>query len=129
MPSSFNMDNLPFSLLSDSEQALLRQNLDIGYFQKGEVVMAAGSVPEGVYVVLKGRVSESEAPDGEDDGRSIYLFTMRTKITFVLGRQLKAGLFITLPQKRKRFAISFLLRRGWIWFLLTPCLLIIFNKI
>ncbi|QEQ95796.1 DUF294 nucleotidyltransferase-like domain-containing protein [Neptunomonas concharum] len=69
MPSSFNMDNLPFSLLSDSEQALLRQNLDIGYFQKGEVVMAAGSVPEGVYVVLKGRVSESEAPDGEDDGQ------------------------------------------------------------
>lgn len=69
MPSSFNMDNLPFSLLSESEQALLRQNLDIGYFQKGEVVMAAGSVPEGVYVVLKGRVSESEAPDGEDDGQ------------------------------------------------------------
>lgn len=68
MPSSFNMDNLPFSLLTESEQALLRRNLDIGYFQKGEVIMAAGSVPEGVHVVYKGRVSESEAVDGHDDG-------------------------------------------------------------
>lgn len=69
MPSSFNMNNLPFSLLTEEEQNMLRQNLDIGYFQKGEVLMAAGSVPEGVYVIYKGLVSESEAVDGEDDGQ------------------------------------------------------------
>ncbi|BBB28665.1 DUF294 nucleotidyltransferase-like domain-containing protein [Neptunomonas japonica] len=67
MPSSFNMDNLPFSLLDEREQALLRQTLDIGYFQKDEVIMQAGSVPEGVYVVLKGKVSESEVHAGEAD--------------------------------------------------------------
>lgn len=68
MPSSFNMENLPFSLLTEEEQVLLRQHLDIGYFQKGEVIMAAGSVPEGVHVVLKGRVGESEAQ--EDTGQT-----------------------------------------------------------
>ncbi|MDN2660515.1 putative nucleotidyltransferase substrate binding domain-containing protein [Neptunomonas phycophila] len=65
MPTSFKMDNLPFSLLTESEQATLRNHLDIAYFQKGEVVMAAGSVPEGVHVILKGRVSESESRDDE----------------------------------------------------------------
>ncbi|WP_293264106.1 DUF294 nucleotidyltransferase-like domain-containing protein [Neptunomonas sp.] len=73
MPSSFNMDNLPFSLLDDREQALLRQTLDIGYFQKDEVIMQAGSVPEGVYVVLKGKVSESEVHEGEAD-RQEHIF-------------------------------------------------------
>ncbi len=73
MPSSFKMDNLPFSLLTDSEQALLRQNLDIGYFQKGEVIMAAGSVPDGVHVVLKGRVSESEASSEAGGQESVFV--------------------------------------------------------
>jgi CBS domain-containing protein len=69
MPTSFNMDNLPFSLLSESEQKVLSEHLDIAYFQKGEVIMAAGDVPEGVHVILKGRVSESESK--EEDGESI----------------------------------------------------------
>jgi CBS domain-containing protein len=69
MPTSFNMDNLPFSLLSESEQKVLGEHLDIAYFQKGEVIMAAGDVPEGVHVILKGRVSESESK--EEDGESI----------------------------------------------------------
>ncbi|MGY8871085.1 MAG: DUF294 nucleotidyltransferase-like domain-containing protein [Pseudomonadales bacterium] len=73
MPSSFNMDNLPFSLLDEREQTLLRQTLDIGYFQKDEVIMQAGSVPEGVYVVLKGKVSESEVHSGEAD-RQEHIF-------------------------------------------------------
>ena len=73
MPSSFKMDNLPFSLLTESEQNILRQNIDIGYFQKGEVIMAAGSVPEGVYVVLKGRVSESEASGEAGDQESVFV--------------------------------------------------------
>jgi CBS domain-containing protein len=67
------MDNLPFSLLDEREQTLLRQTLDIGYFQKDEVIMQAGSVPEGVYVVLKGKVSESEVHSGEAD-RQEHIF-------------------------------------------------------
>ena len=74
MPTTFKMDNLPFSLLTESEQTTLRNNLDIAYFQKGEVVMAAGSVPDGVHVILKGRVSESESRDaGEGQQYQIYV--------------------------------------------------------
>ena len=73
MPSSFNMDNLPFGLLNDKEQALLRKSMDIGYFQKDEVIMKAGSVPEGVYVVLKGKVSESEVHDGKSRQEHIFV--------------------------------------------------------
>jgi CBS domain-containing protein len=73
MPSSFNMENLPFSLLTKKEQALLRQNLDIGYFQKGEVIMESGSVPEGVHVVLKGKVSESETRDNKGGHEHVFV--------------------------------------------------------
>src|SRR5690554_3456726 len=66
MPNSFKIDNIPFSLLNEEEQALLRAHLDIAYFQKGETVIKAGEVPDGLHVVLKGRVSESEA--ASDDG-------------------------------------------------------------
>lgn len=65
MPSSFKIENMPFSLLNEKEQELLRLSLDIGYYQSGETILAAGSVPEGVYVILKGRVAESDVP-GED---------------------------------------------------------------
>jgi CBS domain-containing protein len=60
MPDSFKMDNLPFSLLDEREQALLRSHLDITYFQKGEAIIEAGTAPEGLYVILKGRVGESD---------------------------------------------------------------------
>ncbi|WP_299205352.1 DUF294 nucleotidyltransferase-like domain-containing protein [uncultured Amphritea sp.] len=68
MPSSFKIENMPFSLLSEKEQEILRLSLDIGYYQSGETILAANSVPEGVYVILKGRVAESDVP-GEDDGQ------------------------------------------------------------
>ena len=58
MPDSFKMNNLPFSLLEDDEQALLKSNLDICYFQKGEMILAAGEEPEGVYIIFKGKVGE-----------------------------------------------------------------------
>ncbi len=76
MPNSFKMDNIPFSLLNEHEQNLLRANLDIAYYQKGETVIAAGDVPEGVHVILKGRVSESEAAEtgaGEQASQHVYV--------------------------------------------------------
>ena len=56
MPDSFKMTNLPFSLLDDKEQQLLRSSLDIAYYQKGEYIMTAGEEPEGVFVIFKGKV-------------------------------------------------------------------------
>lgn len=73
MPSSFNAKNLPFSLLEPNELSLLRANLDVSYYQKGEVLLAAGSVPEGVYIVLKGVVSESEATDDPNNPKHVFV--------------------------------------------------------
>ncbi|SFF97240.1 DUF294 nucleotidyltransferase-like domain-containing protein [Neptunomonas qingdaonensis] len=73
MPSSFNMNNLPFGLLNEKEQALLRQSLAIRHYQKDEVIMQAGSVPEGVYVVLEGKVSESEEHDDESRQKHVFV--------------------------------------------------------
>lgn len=66
MSESFNMDNLPFSLLSTKEQSLLNNHLDIAYFQKGEAIITAGEVPEGVFIVLKGKVGESDGSEPLD---------------------------------------------------------------
>ncbi len=67
MPSSFKMENMPFSLLEEREQEVLRASLDIGYYQAGETILAAGDVPDGVYVIFKGLVGESDVAtaDGE----------------------------------------------------------------
>lgn len=74
MPDAFNMDNIPFSLLNEYEQALLGKNLDIGYFQQGEAIITAGEKPEGLFIILKGRVSESEAADKGEDGGGQHIF-------------------------------------------------------
>ena len=76
MPSSFKIENMPFSLLNEKEQELLRRSLDIGYYQSGETILAAGSVPEGVYVILKGRVAESDVPG--EDGAQQHLYVHYT---------------------------------------------------
>ncbi|WP_290704462.1 DUF294 nucleotidyltransferase-like domain-containing protein [Amphritea sp.] len=74
MPSSFKMENMPFSLLSEREQGYLRSSLDIGYYQAGEVLLAAGDVPEGVYVIFKGRVGESDvAVEGEEKQEQVFV--------------------------------------------------------
>lgn len=65
MAESFRMDNIPFSLLNEQEQALVSASLDLGYYQKGEKIITAGEPPEGVFVILKGRVRESDAGDEE----------------------------------------------------------------
>ncbi|WP_432697726.1 putative nucleotidyltransferase substrate binding domain-containing protein [Marinobacterium sp. YM272] len=65
MTDSFKMDNIPFSLLTPEEQAAVEASLDLEYYQQGEKIITAGEAPEGVYIILKGRVRESEA--GEED--------------------------------------------------------------
>jgi CBS domain-containing protein len=74
MSESFNMDNLPFSLLSQKEQAMLNNNLDIAYFQKGETIITAGEVPEGVFIVLKGKVGESDGSELVDNDAAASVF-------------------------------------------------------
>lgn len=74
MPDSFKMTNLPFSLLDDKEQKVLRSSLDIGYYQKGECIVTAGEEPEGVFIILKGRVGESEVvEEGEVSQEHVFV--------------------------------------------------------
>lgn len=74
MPDSFKMTNLPFSLLDEKEQRLLSSSLDIGYYQKGEYIMTAGEEPEGVFVIFKGKVGESEvAEEGSDSPQHVFV--------------------------------------------------------
>ncbi|MFP8965869.1 putative nucleotidyltransferase substrate binding domain-containing protein [Pokkaliibacter sp. CJK22405] len=63
MTASFDADKPPFNLLSEGELDLLRRNLDIAYFKKGEVIIGAGEVPEGLHLLLKGRVAEEDQAD------------------------------------------------------------------
>lgn len=77
MPDSFKMTNLPFSLLDEGEQKLLRSSLDIGYYQKGEYIMKAGEEPEGVFVIFKGRVGESDVTE-EGDAMPDHVFVHYT---------------------------------------------------
>ncbi|MEH6625187.1 MAG: DUF294 nucleotidyltransferase-like domain-containing protein [Motiliproteus sp.] len=68
MPTDFNVDNLPFSLLDERERTVLKNNLDIAYYQKGEYLITAGEPPEGLFIILKGQVRESEVKqEGVDE--------------------------------------------------------------
>ena len=71
MSDSFKMDNLPFSLLDAREQALLNSHLDIAHFQKGEVIIEAGKPPQGVFIICKGRVAESDVAEPDEHGGAL----------------------------------------------------------
>ncbi|WP_409523808.1 DUF294 nucleotidyltransferase-like domain-containing protein [Nitrincola sp. MINF-07-Sa-05] len=77
MTDSFKLDNLPFSLLNEREQKLLRNHLDISYFQKDELLIKAGEEPEGLFIILKGRVGESDlseaATAGGEKSQNVYV--------------------------------------------------------
>ena len=56
MPNAFNFTASPFDCLTQAEQRLVRDHVDVVYFRKDEVVLEVGAVPEHLYVVIKGRV-------------------------------------------------------------------------
>ncbi|OPX56746.1 CBS domain-containing protein [Oceanospirillum multiglobuliferum] len=60
MPTSFNTEHAPFNLLTENQKKLLRDSLDIGYFDKKEVILEAGQPSDYVYVILKGDVAETD---------------------------------------------------------------------
>ncbi|MDH2431270.1 putative nucleotidyltransferase substrate binding domain-containing protein [Pokkaliibacter sp. MBI-7] len=63
MTTAFNTSKPPFNLLSPAELGVLQNNLDIAYFQAGEVIIKAGEPPEGLHILLKGRVAEEDEQD------------------------------------------------------------------
>lgn len=59
MTTLFNFARPPFDSLSAEERQQLAQSLSICYFRAGQVVLNAGDVPPGLYLVIKGAVEES----------------------------------------------------------------------
>ncbi|EKP0276939.1 cyclic nucleotide-binding/CBS domain-containing protein [Aeromonas bestiarum] len=59
MTTLFNFARPPFDSLSAEERQRLAQSLSICYFRAGQVVLNAGDIPPGLYLVIKGAVEES----------------------------------------------------------------------
>lgn len=60
MPRSFDTKSAPFDRLTEEEAAELVGALDIGYWRKGETILARGVASEHYHVVLKGAVEEHD---------------------------------------------------------------------
>ena len=79
MPNAFNFAASPFDRLTQSQQRLVRDSVDIAYFRAGEVILDVGSVPTQLFVLIKGRVSQYDGdervarygPDDSFDGRGL----------------------------------------------------------
>lgn len=79
MPNAFNFSASPFDSLSKAEQNEVRDNVDIAYFRRGEVILDVGDKPRHLYVIIKGRVVQLDGedmlhvygPDDTFDGRGL----------------------------------------------------------
>ncbi len=60
MSDTFNVEQVPFSLLNESEKALLFENVERREYKPFDVLITAGEPSQGVFVLLQGRVAESE---------------------------------------------------------------------
>ena len=61
----------PFNLLSQDQVQRLSAGLHLEYFESGQVIVEAGSAPEGVFVIIKGKVEEYDGDSVERD--SVHL--------------------------------------------------------
>lgn len=61
MPDTFNIDHLPFSVLTDDEKTLLLEHVQRKAYSTADVLITAGQAAQGLFVVFQGRVAESEA--------------------------------------------------------------------
>ena len=79
MPSAFNFSASPFDCLNSEERTLVREHLDIAYFRAGDTVLAPGTAPTHLFVVIKGYVHQLDedeqvatyGPDDSFDGRAL----------------------------------------------------------
>jgi CBS domain-containing protein len=63
MPKAFDFSSPPFDRLRPMEVERVKHAVDIEFFRKGETIIAAGTLPDHFYVVIKGLVEER---DGEE---------------------------------------------------------------
>jgi CBS domain-containing protein len=79
MPNAFNFNASPFDCLTQDEQRLVRDSVDVAYFPEGAAILEVGIAPTHLFVIIKGYVSQMEGsevitsygPDDCFDGRGL----------------------------------------------------------
>ncbi len=79
MPTAFNFNASPFDCLTQDEQRLVRDSVDVAYFPEGATILEVGIAPTHLFVIIKGYVSQMEGsevltsygPDDCFDGRGL----------------------------------------------------------
>jgi CBS domain-containing protein len=120
MSTPFDASNAPFDRLDAAEVALIQDAVDIGYYRPGETLVAAGSAPEHLFVVIKGTVEENEGgellallgPNDSFDGPAVVQGTARRHFTArdeVLAYLIPRAVVLDLVRRNDRFASFFYL--------------------
>ena len=79
MPNAFNFQASPFDCLSPAQQQLVRDHVDIAYFQADQVVLNLDAAPTHLFVIIKGFVQQfygsevvaTYGPEDCFDGRAL----------------------------------------------------------
>ena len=102
MPNAFNFLASPFDCLTQDQQRLVRDSVDIAYYPEGAVIFDVGSVPAHLCVMIKGYVTQmdgdevlaSYGPEDCFDGRGLVAGKISSKfiaseevLTYLLARQ------------------------------------------
>ncbi len=82
MPKSFNFAVPPFDGLTAEQQQWVRNSVDMAYYPEGSVILAPDTIPTHLYVVVKGRVRQTEQEE------EVYLYGKEEAFD---GRALMAG--------------------------------------
>ena len=96
MPNAFNFAASPFDCLDAEEQKMVRDGVDIAYFQEGETILEPDVEPTHLFIVIKGHVSQFDSdelvatfgPDDCFDGRA--LVSGRASSRFVAAEEVLA---------------------------------------
>ena len=96
MPNAFNFSASPFDCLNQTEQQLVRDNVDVAYFRQGETILDIGVAPAHLFVIIKGYVTQLDGdevittygPDDCFDGRS--LMSGKVSSRFVVAEEVVA---------------------------------------
>ncbi len=96
MPSAFNFSASPFDCLSQDQQRLVRDSVDVAYFREGETILDLGVAATHLFVIIKGYVTQLDGdevvttygPDDTFDGRG--LVAGKTSSRFVAAEEVLA---------------------------------------
>lgn len=84
MPKAFDFSNPPFDRLRPMEIERVSRLVDVVFFRQGQTILAAGTLPDQFYVVIKGLIEERlgdeivavhESGDGFDSGILVHQTT------------------------------------------------------